>query len=113
MLYKLQKRKDRQRRIRAKISGTALRPRLCVYRGLCHIYAQLIDDEKGVTLVSASDLKIKKGSKIERAEQVGKQLAQAAVQNKISEVVFDRGGNKYHGRVKALAQAARDNGLKI
>lgn len=101
----------RQNRIRAKVSGTALVPRLAVYRSARFITAQLIDDEKGVTLVASSDLKEKKGTKLERATAIGKDIATKAKEKKISKVVFDRGGFLYAGRVKALADAAREAGL--
>jgi large subunit ribosomal protein L18 len=91
-------------RIRAKVHGTAERPRLNVYRSLNHIYAQVIDDAKGVTLVSASTV---------AAKEVGKQVAERAREKGISKVVFDRGGYLYHGRVKALADAAREAGLEF
>lgn len=112
--YKTQ-RKQRHARIRAKVSGTAERPRLSVFRSLARIYAQLIDDTKSATLVSAcyTDLpaKTKKLPKKQRAFELGKLLAQKASKLKISRVVFDRGGYAYHGRVKALADGARDGGL--
>lgn len=112
-------RKRRHRRIRMKFSGTAERPRLNVYRSLNHIYAQVIDDVAGHTLVSAStvdstlaaDLKGK--TKREQANAVGKAVAQKAADADISVVVFDRGGYLYHGRVKALAEGAREAGLKF
>jgi large subunit ribosomal protein L18 len=112
-------RKRRQRRIRMKISGTAERPRLNVFRSLDHIYAQVIDDVAGRTLVSAStvdkeiaaDLDGKK--KREQATIVGKAVARRALDAGIQEVVFDRGGYLYHGRVKALADGAREGGLKL
>jgi len=106
-------------RVRRKISGTAERPRLCVYRSLRHIYAQVIDDEKGATLVAASTLspeirdKIKYGGNVEAAKLVGSLIAQKALEKGIKRVVFDRGGYKYHGRVKALADAAREAGLEF
>lgn len=106
----------RHLRVRGKISGTADRPRLCVFRSENHIYAQIIDDIKGVTLVSASTLdKGFEGStgNIEAAEKVGKTIAEKAVKAGISEVVFDRGGYIFHGRVKALADGARAGGLKF
>ena len=106
----------RHRRVRAKIYGTAKMPRLCVFRSAKHIYGQLIDDEKSQTLVSASDLelRIKKGkTKVEKAKEVGKLIAKKAQKLKIEKVVFDRGGYKYHGRVKALAEGAREGGLKF
>ncbi len=103
-------------RIREKISGTAARPRLNVYRSLNHIYTQLIDDATGTTLVSASS-KGKKGDEksyggnVEAAKAVGKAIAEKAQEKGIKKVVFDRGGYLYHGRVKALAEAAREAGL--
>lgn len=104
----------RHRRIRAILSGTAYRPRLVVFRSLAHIEAQLIDDVKGHTLVAVSDRQLKaKGTKTERATAVGVALAEQAKAKKIINVVFDRGGFQYHGRVKALAEAARTGGLKF
>jgi large subunit ribosomal protein L18 len=100
-------------RIRAKLSGTAERPRLNVYRSLNNIYAQLIDDEKGVTLVSASTIKLKTGGNVAAAREIGKTVAELAVQKGIKKVVFDRGGFLYHGRIKALADAAREAGLEF
>ena len=108
-------RKLRHLRIRQKIKGTSSKPRLNVFRSNTHIYAQVIDDDKGVTLVSASsiELKLKNGSNIEAAKQVGALVAKRASEKKIENVVFDRGGYLYHGRVKALAEAARAAGLKF
>lgn len=109
-------RAKRHRRIRGKISGTAERPRLSIFRSNKNIYAQLIDDVEGVTLASAStnDKAITdEGSKIEQAAQVGKALAEAASKKNIKTVVFDRSGYLYHGRVAALAEAARENGLEF
>lgn len=104
----------RHNRIRAKISGTGAIPRLNVYRSLSGIYAQLIDDEQGKTLASASSKEIKsKASKKDIASAVGKLLAEKAVKVGISQVKFDRGGYRYHGRVKNLAEAARAAGLKF
>jgi large subunit ribosomal protein L18 len=102
-------------RIRAKLSGTAERPRLNVYRSLNHIYAQIIDDHKGETIVSASSLasKQKTGGNVASAKEIGKAIAQAAVAKGVKRVVFDRGGYLYHGRVKALADAAREAGLEF
>ncbi|MCD6505746.1 50S ribosomal protein L18 [Candidatus Poribacteria bacterium] len=106
-------------RVRKRISGTAERPRLCVYRSLRHIYAQVIDDERGVTLAAASTLspeirdKIKYGGNMEAARLVGSLIARKALERGINRVVFDRGGYKYHGRVKALADAAREAGLEF
>jgi len=115
MLKKKAKRYRRHKRVRAKIFGTKEKPRLCVFRSAKHIYAQLIDDEKGKTLAAASDQEIKKGkkSKIEIAKAVGKLIAKKALEKKIEKVVFDRGGYQYHGRVKALAEGAREGGLKF
>lgn len=99
-------------RVREKISGTAECPRLSVFRSNSHISVQLIDDEKGITLASSSTQQIKiKGSNIENATKVGKDIASKAKKLKITNVVFDRGGYLYHGRVKALADAAREEGL--
>ena len=108
-------RKHRHTRVRGKISGTAQRPRLNVYRSNSNIYAQVIDDVAGVTLVSASTLEkdVKGNSKTEKAAFVGETIAKRAVEKGITEVVFDRGGYLYHGRVQALAEAARENGLKF
>ena len=106
-------------RIREKLSGTAERPRLNVYRSLNHIYAQVIDDQKGETLASASSMEKEMrgagntGANIDAAKAVGKLLAERAVKKGIKEVVFDRGGYLYHGRVKALADAARESGLSF
>ncbi len=106
----------RHKRVRSKISGTAQRPRLNVYRSLSHIYAQLIDDEKGVTIAAASsvekDFGMSGGNK-EAARKVGQMIAERAAKNGITEVVFDRGGYLYHGRVKELAEGAREGGLKF
>lgn len=106
----------RHRRVRGKISGTAECPRLNVYRSSKHIYAQLIDDVKGVTLVSASSMDKDfegNGSNMEAARKVGAEIAKRAVAKNITEVVFDRGGYLYHGRVKELAEGARENGLQF
>lgn len=107
---------QRHKRVRAKISGTAERPRLCVYRSLNNIQAQVIDDKTGATLVTASsyetDLK-SKGGNIEGAKLVGELVAKRAIEKGITEVVFDRGGYLYHGRVKSLADGAREAGLKF
>lgn len=106
----------RHRRVRSKISGTAERPRLAVYRSNAHIYAQIIDDVKGVTLVSASTTEKSFegiGSNKEAAKKVGQNLAEKALAAGITEVVFDRGGYIYHGRVSELAAGAREGGLKF
>ena len=103
------------RRIRHKVKGTTEHPRLAVYRSLNHIYAQVIDDEQGVTLVSASttekELRGSTGGNVEAAKRIGKEIAQRALAKGIDRVVFDRGGYLYHGRVKALTYAAREAGL--
>lgn len=103
----------RKNRIRAKVTGTAEVPRLAIFKSLSHSYAQLIDDKTGVTIAGTSDLKAKKGTKTERATEVGKAIAKMAQDKKIEKVVFDRGGFKYHGRIKAIAEAAREAGLKF
>ena len=106
-------------RVRKKVSGTAECPRLAVFRSASHIYAQVIDDDKGVTLVAASTLdkaikeKVAFGGNVEAAKEVGKLVAEKAIEAGISEVVFDRGGYLYHGRIQALADAAREAGLKF
>ena len=104
-------RKRRQARVRKRVHGTAQRPRLSVFRSLNHIYGQIIDDDRGATLASASDLNGASGSKTERAVAVGEALARTAQAAGISAVIFDRGGYRYHGRVRALAEAAREGGL--
>ena len=105
----------RHRRVRGKVRGTAERPRLLVFRSNRGIFAQLVDDDAGKTIASASwtGLKSFKGDKTEQAAEVGKQLAAVAKQAGIESVVFDRGGYLYHGRVKALAESARDGGLSF
>ncbi len=116
-VYKARKR--RHLRVRKYVSGTPERPRLNVFRSLSHIYAQVIDDTVGVTLVAASSLEAKKAKELqgktnaEMAEAVGKLVAERAQEAGITQVVFDRGGYKYHGRVKALAEASREAGLKF
>ncbi len=109
------KRQRRARRTRAKILGTVQKPRLSVFRSGRHIYAQLIDDQKAKTLASASDLEFKKekGKKTDLASSVGKLIARKAGDLKITEVVFDKGGYQYHGRVRAIAEGAREGGLKF
>lgn len=109
-------RATRRKRVRSKIKGTPEMPRLSVYRSLTNIYAQIIDDTKAVTILTAStlDKEIKtKASNIEAAKEVGKLIAERALKNKIEKVVFDRNGYIYHGKVKALAEAAREAGLKF
>jgi large subunit ribosomal protein L18 len=106
----------RHNRVRGKISGTAERPRLCVFRSESNIYAQIIDDVAGNTLVSASSVEKGfegKGGNVEAAKKIGAVIAERALQKGIEEVVFDRGGYIYHGRVKALAEGAREGGLKF
>ena len=112
-------RQSRHDRVRKKVAGDPERPRLAVYRSLNNIYAQIIDDTKGVTLVSAStidkELKdtAKSGGNIDAAKSVGEMVAKRALENGIKAVVFDRGGYKFHGRIKALADAARESGLEF
>jgi large subunit ribosomal protein L18 len=118
MISQRQRNLIRQRvheRIREKMSGTAERPRLNIYRSLNHIYAQVVDDAKGETLVSASTLaaKLKTGGNVAAAKEIGKLVAERAKEKGIKRVVFDRGGYLYHGRVKALADAAREAGLEF
>ena len=118
MLKKVSKNDERIRRhirVRTKISGTPERPRLNVFRSNSHIHCQIIDDVNGVTLVACSslDMKLTNGGNIEAAKAVGAELAKRALAKNITEVVFDRGGYVYHGRVQALADAAREAGLKF
>jgi large subunit ribosomal protein L18 len=114
MLEKTLKRLKRKNRIRSKISWTELKPRLAVYRSNSNIYAQLIDDVKWTTLTSFSDLKLNKnGTKVDMAKQVWTELAKKVIDLKITEIVFDRGGFAYHGRVKALAEGLRAWWLKF
>jgi len=114
-----QARLHRHQRVRKKVFGTPDKPRLCVYRSLTGIYAQIIDDEKGFTMVSSSNIdtelrdKTSKMNKVEQATAVGKLLGERAVNMKIKTVVFDRGGFQYRGRIKALADAAREAGLQF
>ncbi len=111
---KITARANRHNRIRAKVSGTAEKPRLVIFRSLDNHYAQLIDDVTGKTLISASDLKSKsKDKKADRAKQVGLEVAKLALEKKINTCVFDRNGYKYHGRVKAIAEGAREGGLQF
>ncbi len=105
-------RKKRHTRIRAKIEGSSEKPRLVVFRSLNHHYAQLVDDNQGTTIASFSDVTMKdKGTKAERAKKVGLEIAKLAKEKKITTCVFDRNGYLYHGRVKALADGAREGGL--
>ena len=131
MLEKQEKRHRRHKKVRAKISGTKEIPRFCVFRSAKHIYGQLIDDEKGKTILNVNDLNIKNSKpqlktlklnetettirtgKVEVAFRVGELIAEKAIENKIEKVVFDRGGYKYHGRVRAMAEGAREGGLRF
>lgn len=120
MITKLDKnatRKKRHARVRAKLSGTSARPRLNVFRSNKHVYAQIIDDMNGVTLASAStldkELNLESTSNVEAAQKIGELVAKRAVEKGITAVVFDRGGYLYHGRIQALADAARENGLEF
>jgi len=133
MLFKQQKRIRRHKKVRAKILGTSKRPRLCVFRSVKHIYAQLVDDEKGKTLAVASDLELKnkkkskefssaktsagkeekRTGKVVIAYRVGKLIAEKALEKKTEKVVFDRGGYSYLGRIKALAEGAKEGGLRF
>jgi large subunit ribosomal protein L18 len=110
-------RKKRHARVRTKLSGTEARPRLNVFRSNKHIYAQLIDDVNGVTIASAStldkDVNLDSSSNIDAAVKIGELVAKRAVEKGVSTVIFDRGGYLYHGRVKAVADAARENGLEF
>ncbi len=108
-----QKRNRNHRKIRAKISGTEDRPRLAVFKSNTNIYAQLIDDENGKTLAQANSREFKKGSVSEKASEVGKAIAERAIAKKIKEVVFDRGGYKYAGKIKNVADGARAGGLNF
>ena len=118
-LSKEQSRQRRHRRIRKQLEGTGAKPRLSVYKSLNHIYAQLIDDMAGKTILSASTLEkeissaTKHGGNIDAAKRVGASIAKKALGKQITDVVFDRGGYKYHGCIKALADAAREQGLKF
>lgn len=110
---RIKKHKKIRKKIRRKIKGDNKCPRLAVFKSHKHIYAQIIDDIKGITLASESDSKIREGLKSDKAYQVGKSLAKKALKNKISAVVFDRGGFLYHGRIAQLAKGAREGGLKF
>lgn len=117
---KIKRRERRKKRIRSKIEGTRERPRLCVFRSNKHIYCQLIDDTRGETIISASDLELKSPKiqkkftrKVGIAFEVGKLIAKKALEKEIKKVAFDKGCYKYHGRVKALAEGAREGGLKF
>lgn len=113
MISKIQRRNKIKTRIRGKISGTAARPRMTVFRSNKQIYVQLIDDLEGKTLVATSSKGIEEGTKIEIAAKVGQAIAEKAIAAGITEVVFDRNGYLFHGRVKSLADAARQGGLKF
>jgi large subunit ribosomal protein L18 len=122
MITQVDRANERQRihrRIRAKVAGTSSRPRLCVYRSLKYIYAQIVDDSQGKTLVAASTAEkdvrgaMKQTGNIEASKAVGKMIAERAIAKGIESVVFDRGGYLYHGRIKAIAEAARESGLKF
>ena len=119
MIRKTSKNEIRERvhvRIRRRLKGTSERPRLAVFRSVSHIYAQVIDDSKGATLVSASSVEkdgLKTGGNVAAAKEIGKRVAERAKEKGIERVVFDRGGYLYHGRVKALADAAREAGLEF
>ena len=118
MLKKVSKNEERTRRharVRTKIGGTPERPRLNVFRSNAHIHAQIIDDVNGKTLIAASsvEMKLANGGNVEAAKAVGAEIAKRALEANITEVVFDRGGYVYHGRVQALADAAREAGLKF
>ena len=114
---KAQKKQNIRYRIRRKVSGTAAQPRLAIYRSNADIYAQLIDDSKGQTLCSASsrdkDIAAQKGTKSEKSKLVGAALARKATELGVQNICFDRGGNLFHGRVKAVADGAREGGLKF
>ena len=117
VLDKKQARLKRHFRVRKRISGTSERPRLCVFKSLSHTYAQLVDDVTKTTILTVSTLspgireKVKNGGNIEAAKIVGEEIGKKALEKSVSEVVFDRGGYPYHGRVKALAESAREAGL--
>ena len=113
MISKIQRRHKIKTRIRGKVSGTAARPRMTVFRSNKQIYVHLIDDLAGKTLVATSSKGIEEGTKIEIAAKVGEAIAQKAIAAGITEVVFDRNGYLFHGRVKSLADAARNGGLKF
>ncbi len=113
MISKIQRRNKIKTRIRGKVSGTAARPRMTVFRSNKQIYVQLIDDEAGKTLCASSSKGLEVAPKIEMAAKVGKAIAEKALAAGITEVVFDRNGYLFHGRVKSLADAAREGGLKF
>ena len=119
MIRQISKNEIRERvhtRIRKKLRGTSERPRLAIFRSVAHIYAQVIDDSQGTTLASASSTEkseLKTGGNVAAAKEIGKRVAERAKEKGIAKVVFDRGGYLYHGRVKALADAAREGGLEF
>lgn len=113
MIKKTEKRIRLKKKIRSKITGVAERPRLSIFRSNKFIYAQVIDDSTAKTLVSASDIKMTKGTKTEHAKEVGAMIAKAAMEKNITKVVFDRNGFKYTGRIKIVADSAREAGLKF
>lgn len=117
MNTKLEQRQKIRYRIRKKIAGTAAKPRLAIFRSNSEIYAQLIDDENGFTLAAASsrdkDIKAQKGTKVEKSKMVGQAIARKAKDLGITTIVFDRGGNLYHGRVQGVAEGAREGGLQF
>jgi len=114
MQTKQMKRQRIHKKIRAKIKGTKETPRLCVFKSANHIYAQLIDDGSGKVLAAASDIKLKgKKKKVDHSLEIGKAIAKEALAKKIEKVVFDRGGFVFHGRIKAVADGAREGGLKF
>lgn len=113
MISKIQRRNKIKTRIRGKVSGTAARPRMTVFRSNKQIYVQVVDDQVGKTLVAASSKGLEGGTKIEVAAKVGKAIAEKALAAGITEIVFDRNGYLFHGRVKSLADAAREGGLKF
>lgn len=113
MELKQKRRIKRKLRVRGRVTGTVQRPRLSVHRTNQHIYAQVIDDTLSKTLVSANDFTVKKGTNTEKAKLVGTEIAKLAVAKKIDKVVFDRNGFKYHGRIKAVADGAREGGLNF
>lgn len=111
MLKKVQNRLKRAVKVRSRLQSSESRPRLSIFRSNTHIYAQLIDDSKSVTICSASDIKITTGSKSEKAAEVGTMIAKSMLDKGIKNCVFDRGGHLYHGRVKVLADAVREAGI--
>lgn len=113
MEKKVTGRARRRMRIRKKVHGTAERPRLCVFRSAKHIYAQVVDDTHGKTIAHASSVSGGSGNKVDAAKLVGSTVAKACIEKGVEQVVFDRGGYRYHGRVRALAESAREAGLKF